>query len=304
MWKLVQWLLIVAAYGYLIYRLSTYDDWSSLSTHFHHAYAWQYIALVLAIALFPLNILFESIKWRYLLQDIEPMSIAQAQRQTYFGFIGAFLTPSRVGDYPARVTMMRNKHHWAQAITLGFVGTLALAFLQVMVGMPSCIILLERVGDMRSMEIICAAVFVLMILCIIFYPSLSLRCARKVNDGKWKDIFICLSQFSHKRFATTFLLSMLRYTVYCLQLWLVLCFCGIELTALEAIISIPAYYLLVTVTPSVPVVDAAVRGSWSMVIFSLFTPNIPAIAIAAILLWVLNTILPMLVGTLVPKTKQ
>ena len=81
-------------------------------------------------------------------------------------------------------------------------------------------------------------------------------------------------------------------------------FCGIVHSPLEALIAIPSYYLLVTVTPSVPIADAAVRGSWSVIIFSLFTQNIAAIAIAAILLWILNTILPMIVGTLIPHIKE
>ena len=107
------------------------------------------------------------------MQDIEPMSVREAQRQTYFGFIGAFLTPSRLGDYPARVTMMQNKDRWLEAITLGFIGTLALAFLQVICGMPSSIIILERVGGLRWVEWLCAVILLLQIITIVFYPILS-----------------------------------------------------------------------------------------------------------------------------------
>ena len=299
--KILQWLLVIAAYGYLAYRLAIYDDWQSLSAHFSDADFWQYLCLFAAIALFPLNILFEAIKWRYLMQDIEPMTLKEAQRQTYFGFVGALLTPSRIGDYPARVSMMNNKTRWLEAITLGFVGSLALAFLQVFVGMPSCIVLLEKIGGLTWVEWLCAAMLVLQILTIIFYPSLSKFLANKVKEGKLKNTLIVLSRFSHKRFLITLLYSLLRYAVYCLQLWLVIEFCGIHLTPINALIAIPAYYLLVTVTPSVPIADAAVRGSWSVVIFSVFTDNIPAIAIAAILLWMLNTILPIIVSSILPK---
>ena len=78
-------------------------------------------------------------------------------------------------------------------------------------------------------------------------------------------------------------------------------FCGINLSPLQALVAITAYYLLVTVTPSVPIADAAVRGSWSIIIFGAFTDNIAGVAIAAILLWVLNSILPMIVGTFEKK---
>ena len=298
--QFLQWILVIAAYAYLAYRLTIYDDWSSLGEHFSNAGIFQYLCILVAVLLFPVNILFESMKWRYLLKDIEPMSLREAQRQTYFGFIGAFLTPSRLGDYPARVTMMKNKNCWLEAIILGFIGTLALAFLQVMVGMPSCIIILERVGGLRWVEWLCVGMLFLQIITIVFYPILSRKISPKLEEGKLKNTLLVLSVFSYKRFFVTFLLSLLRYSVYCLQLWLVMYFCGVELGLHEAIVAIPAYYLLITVTPSVPVADAAIRGSWSMVIFGLFSTNIAAIAISAVLLWVLNTILPMLIGSFLP----
>lgn len=302
--KIIQWLLVIVAYGYLAYRLAVYDDWQSLSDQFSNAGWWQYLCLIAAVILFPLNILFEAIKWRYLMQDIEPLTLREAQRQTYFGFIGAFLTPARLGDYPARVSMMHNKNNWLEAVTLGFVGTLALAFLQVLVGMPSCILLLEKVGGMRWVEILCLAVFLLQLVIIVFYPVLSEKLVVKTKEGRIRNTLLLLSRFSHKRFFVTLLYSLMRYVVYCFQLWLVLEFCGIHLGLSDALIAIPAYYLLVTVTPSVPIADAAVRGSWSVVIFSVFTDNIPAIAIAAILLWMLNTILPIIVSSLLPKHSE
>ncbi|MBR1808986.1 MAG: flippase-like domain-containing protein [Paludibacteraceae bacterium] len=301
--KALQWLLVAAAYGYLGYRLAVYDDWQSLYVQFGSAGVWQYICLTAAVLLFPLNILFESMKWQYLMRDIEPMTIGEAQRQTYFGFIGAFVTPSRLGDYPARVSMMQSKNRWLEAVTLGFTGTLALAFLQVMAGMPSCILLLENIGGMRWVEWLCGAVWVLQVLTIVFYRYLSRQLSVHIREGKIKDTLEQLSRFSHKRFLITLLYSFLRYVVYCIQLWLVLEFCGIHLSFTESLAAIPAYYLLVTVTPSVPVADAVVRGSWSVVIFSMYSDNIPAIAVAAVLLWLLNTILPILVSTLLPKNR-
>ncbi len=299
--EIIQWLLVVAAYGYLTYRLVIYDDWGSLAEHFRGAGTLQYICLAGAVVLFPLNILFESMKWRYLMSDIEKMSLAEAQRQTYFGVIGAFLTPGRLGDFPARVTMMQNKSRWAEAVMLGFIGTLALGFVQVLLGLPSFISLIDRVGGMDWVEWFCVAIFAIQIILIIIYPNLARKWAEKTSEGKWHDTLVAIGNFSHKRFAVTIFYSMLRYAVYCFQLWLVLIFCGIELSAIEALVAIPAYYLLVTVTPSVPVADAAIRGSWSVVIFSVFTDDIAQIAIAAILLWLLNTILPMIVGTFLRK---
>ena len=60
----------------------------------------------------------------------------------------------------------------------------------------------------------------------------------------------------------------------------------------------------VTVVPTVPVADAAVRGSVGVLIFGAFTDNTAGVALAAILLWLLNTIVPTIVGTLVKPVEE
>ena len=303
---ILQWILVTAAYGYLAYRLSTFDDYASLLLHFKNAGWLQWSSLTIAVILFPLNIFCEAAKWRYLLREVEPMSLGEAQRQTYFGFVGAFLTPSRLGDYPARVMFLRDKSNWLTAVALGFVGTLALAFIQVLCGLPACIILFNTVIEQQeyriSLTILCVCILILQIVMIVFYPVLSERLlSLPLKHEKFRLLLRTLAHFSHKQFFLTCMLSILRYVVYCLQLWCVLLFCGVQLDMYEAFVTITAYYLLVTITPSVPIADAAVRGSWSIVIFGAFTTNIAGVAMAAVLLWLLNSILPMIVGTFVRK---
>ena len=130
-------LLVVAAYGYLIYTFVTFDDYPALIEHFRTAGWLQFGALAIAAALIPLNFLCEALKWQYLLRKLEPMSIAEAQRQVYFGFLGAMLTPERLGDYPTRVTRIEDKSKWLPAIALGFVGTMGLSTVNMSGGLIS-----------------------------------------------------------------------------------------------------------------------------------------------------------------------
>lgn len=300
--------LIAAAYGYLLYTLLHFDNYAALGTHFRTCGPVQYGCLIAAVALFPFNILLEACKWRYLLRDIEPMTLREAQAQTYYGFVGAFLTPSRLGDYPTRVTRLRQSDEWLSAIALGFVGTLALAFVMVFLGMPSCIFffshLLPDNGWRTVLTAVCLLVLVLQAVVAVWFPQWSARLSHWTRlDERTRNMLTALSRFTHCRFGMTCLLSLARYTVYCFQLYLVLVFCGIAFSPAEALTAIPTYYVLITVMPSVPIADAAVRGSWSVIVFSAFTDNSAGVAIAAILLWVINTILPMLVGTLIPSLR-
>ena len=49
------------------------------------------------------------------------------------------------------------------------------------------------------------------------------------------------------------------------------------------------YYLLVTITPNVPIAEVGVRGAWAIVVFGSMNA-----AFAGVLLWVINTLLPCL----------
>ncbi len=87
-----------------------------------------------------------------------------------------------------------------------------------------------------------------------------------------------------------------RYIIWGVQLWAVLTACGILLTPLQALSSIALYYFFISVMPSVPAADVALKGGWATVVFGTFTPYIPAIAISVTVIWLLNTVIPVLCG--------
>lgn len=318
----------MAAYGYLIYTFATFDGYQDLIEHFRNAGWTQMGALAVAVSLIPLNIFFEAFKWRYLLRNLEPMSLAEAQRQVYFGFVGAMLTPERLGDYPTRVTRIEDKSKWLPAITLGFAGTMALSTVNMVGGLLSLLFSGLQVGGANrgKVLVISCSLLAFFVLITLLLPAIARRiCATKtlpLRQGEypqgegvdtpispinspslstWRRLLDVLKDFSPWEFPVLIGLSLLRYAVYGTQLLLVLIFCGVTLTPLQYLTIIPIHYLFVTVVPTVPVADAAVRGSVGVLIFSAFTSNSAGVAIAAIILWLLNTIVPTVVGTMVNK---
>lgn len=304
-WQALRYAFIAAAYAYLVCLLVQYDDYAALGERLRTAY-WQYIYLLVALLLVPLNIFFEAGKWRQLLSHIEPMSYTTAQRQTYFGFVGAFLTPARLGDYPARVTQLKHREHWLSAVALGFIGTLALDFVIIFIGLPAGLFFGQAqgwFGQENTCTWLASAVSItLLFLLILLYPYIARRLERRQwRSEKTKAMLRQLGTFSHRSFLLTVGWSLLRYLTFALQLYLVLSFCGIPLGVKAALTCIPAYYLLITLTPSLTIADPAIRSSWAVLVFSTCTPDTPAIAVAAVIVWTMNTVIPMIVGTFLSK---
>ena len=59
------------------------------------------------------------------------------------------------------------------------------------------------------------------------------------------------------------------------------------------------YYLLVTITPNVPIVEVGVRGAWAVVVFG--TMNA---ALAGVILWAINTLLPCVAWFFIRKKQK
>jgi len=224
--RIASWLMAVLALAYLIYRLYIYDEYGTFWHSFVAAGALQYICLAIAVLLLPVQLLIESRKWQTMLLGLVNITLRDAWWQVIYGNIAAFITPYRLGEYPARLLQMGYSFEQWRA----FIGT-------------------------------------------------------------WRD---WLKDW--RKWLRVLLLHLARYAVWGFQLWAVLAFCGIFLSPVEAVCAIATYYFVITVMPSVPVADVAVKGGWAVLIFSHFTENIPAIAVTVTLIWVINTVLPILLG--------
>lgn len=247
---IVTWAVVFVAYSYLGYTLWTMD-WSLLGDLSATGY------LIPILLLLPLNIFLEAGKWRYLLRDIYPMGYNEAQAQVYYGFVGAFITPYRAGDYPSRVLLMRSREHWGKAIALGVYGSVVLTAVIVLAGI------------------------------LPFWAYMS-----DLNP-RWWMILPALLPLCLPRVAGISAWSLARYVVFSIQLYLMLQVVGLDLSVSEAVTRIPYYYLLVTITPNIPISDPAIRGSWAVIAFG------PKGALAALALWLVNSVLPLMIGGLI-----
>ena len=156
---LLKWLLLLAAYSYLAYRLAAYRDYPALWQQLRATDAWGWGCLAGCLLLMPLNLLLEALKWRTLLAGICPLSVAEAQRQVYYGFVGAFVTPYRLGDYPARATRLPDPNRWKEAVAMGMYGSIVLTLTIVLTGwIPAfCFFAGEASGNLHLMSVIVLA---------------------------------------------------------------------------------------------------------------------------------------------------
>ena len=283
--KALQWGIALAAYCFLGYTLCTFEHYSDFALFFSGASGRHYVALVVCLVLMPLNLLLEAWKWQTLLKPVEVMGIGEAMRQVCYGMAGAFVTPYRIGDYPARVLLLRDKSHYVPAMTLAVVGSVALTAIILMLGIPAFALSFTDfqgyfTGNGQTYLWLVSLLLGVVLLVLALVPFMGKR-----YGIKYSDCGIILLQ------------SLLRYFCFSLQLWLILYACGVALSPMVSIVSIPLYYLFVTVTPNMPIADVGIRGAWAVFVFGQYMHDVQAsIILATTCLWVINTLLPVLFG--------
>lgn len=297
--KLINWVIILAAYCYLAYKLVTFDNYADVVSSFHTADGWQYLCLIVCICLFPLNIWLESWRWRYIMRNIEPMTMLESQRQVYYGFIGAFLTPYRAGDFPARAMLLKDKKkNWLLCLIMGAVSGYAITMVIILLGIPSSFFFFAGEEGLQRLWLPIVAGVICIVLLLFSQRIFVLLARHSWRYQKTQQVLDTLAAMTLRENLIILGQSTCRYVCFLLQLYLVLHFCGVELTLGDALVCLPSYYLLITLTPYVPVAELGVRGSWAMVVFGKFVPDASAAAvIAACILWIINTIPPMIIGS-------
>ena len=275
---IIEWIIALAGCGFLIYKLVTFDDYASLVETLRSMGVKQWSALVLCLLLMPLNMGLEAWKWRTLI----PMSWSEAHRQVYYSKLAGLITPWRLGEYPARGLLME-KSQWGNVLSMGAVGSATMTAAIIIAGLFSIalLILTNHISLVGSVILplwlfFVGILLVVLILALLFAPLLLRR---------WTTV-------SHKLILISTAQSFVRLACWCVQLALVLYSLGAlgNLGLLEIIGLTAVYYLLVTITPNVPIAEVGVRGSWAIVVFG----SVNA-AFAGVLLWGINTLLPCVV---------
>ncbi|MBP5476544.1 MAG: hypothetical protein J6Y00_02525 [Paludibacteraceae bacterium] len=271
----VEWLIALAAYAYLVYQLATFDRYSAFAALFSDSSAGQWVCLSIAILLMPLNLYLEGAKWKELLCELHPLDSKEALLQVLYGQRAAFITPYRLGDIPARVMRLNDSKHWKQSLVLGLYGGIIQTVVIIACGIIPAVIFLHHTAQPYIREVCAVAAIALLIPVAMRYKSLP------------RSIRLTGSQLCN-----TFVWSTARYTCWIIQFALTMAWAGVCLPLNDVAILIPTYYLLVTVTPNIPIADAGIRGSWAVFTFGLYGVDAPASAIIAITMWLINTLLP------------
>jgi hypothetical protein len=291
----------------LIYRQVTQKDdfstqWQSFKNHFQEGNKW---ILVLVLLMAPLNWMLEAAKWHKLLKKIQPLSYLRAFASTLTGIAFAIVTPNKIGDFAGRILYVNNKNKLRAAIAT-LISNLSQTIITYSFGIAGLIYFnIAHPGTWQKLALLAALVSASLLMFVYLRVNLI---ANWADGKKWlRKIIVSvhiLKRYSRKDLLELLAISACRFCVYNLQFLILANVFGAGIPWPSGILVSGLMFWMITVIPSIFVADLGVRGYIANLLFiaTAIATNSVSILAASYMIWLLNLVLPAVVGSILVMT--
>lgn len=302
--------------GPLLFVILAYSLYNQVSKQKDLDIRWEQIKLIwqrglfwLVIVLMFVNWGLEAQKWKRLLQPLQKISFITALKSVFAGCSITMLTPNRIGEYGGRVLYVKEENR-ISAIPLTILGGISQLIVTLLMGTAGLLYLKYFVNEptllFAALPAIAANIFiyvgvVLSIVLWVFYFEAGFMVKLIKKAGFLKGIvkyLLSLQQFARKDLLRILFLSFLRYLVFILQYLLLLQLLEVKINPATCFWLLTIFYLLLALAPTIGFTELPVRAAASVEILQLYSSNILGIQAASFGIWVINLVIPALIGSI------
>lgn len=299
--RIVQIIISLAAIFFVVYKLIQFNEWTAFYEHIDQNHIQFWFLLTTLIFLSFLTLALEGLKWQQLISLVYSLKFSDALFQILKGLQGGIVTPARLGDPPSRAMHLPKEFRskslllsvmgiMIQNLTIGTGAILGLLFLnKAIVADASCI------SQLETAVIKYAGILVLLIITGQVLLLIGTRFLKKFSlIRKITSFFLIVKDFKLREVLNVILLTILKYSVFCFQFWLILFYFEI-ITDPSHIALVAIYFGAITLLPTFAIADLGLRGSIAILLFGLISFNSLGIVMSVFLLWCLNTAMPAMI---------
>jgi len=267
---------------------------------FAHWTAFKIIGLIAVVLLMFVNWAIESKKWQMLLKHTEALSFSAAFQSVLMGLAVSVITPNRIGEYLGRILYLKNTNK-LKGISITIIGSFAQILVTSAFGVLGLLFYLNSVDQSTWLYILLGSSILIScgMLYILFHLEQLVNFCKSVTFLKKISIYIEVI----KRYERSTLLKLIayataRYIVYSSQFFILLYITHNHWLPIKTYAGIWLLYWIIAVVPSFVIADISVRGKTAVTFLAFVSTNALAIVVSSVLLWLINLILPALVGCL------
>lgn len=292
-WAVIKILVVLLACYFVYRKLSTADFWI-LESHlakYHNTSLYLYIAILLIVSI--VNWGLEIKKWQILVSQIRALSFKNMLSQVLTAHISGFITPAKTGDYGAK-SLFFPKEDRKKILFLNFLGNMYQLLATLLFG-------LVGLGILAFYTSGSAIFFWLMavMMCLLFYfifPRFLSRIKWSISGYNWAKVRVYFKTIRPSLKRRVRRLSFARYLVFAHQFYMIFWLLGNDISYLFTMACILAVYLLSSLVPVMQLFDVVVKGGIAVLVFSRFGVSEEMVLSAVLIMWIFNTLLPLVVG--------
>ena len=319
-WRFVASLLIKTAvlagtFGFIYHKVFHNQNIAQIKSQFEGLINnWQDLMLLSAvIGLMLLNWGLEAHKWKFLLRKIESLSFMKSLKSIFAGACVSIFTPNRLGEFGGRIFYLSRSNRLSGVFItlLGNMGQLAIALTAGLLGTLLFInyfhpFMLNTNGWLIASTISLLGIVTLFSLLFnlnkvgAFFKIIPTWIGIKLKErfsSKWMGCANLFKLYSLKDLFWLIFLSALRFTVYCIQFYLLLYVLGISLPVLQGMVLIIMCFFTLTIVPTITLSELGIRGSVAIYFIGHLSQDSMGILAASFSLWVINLVIPAIIGS-------
>lgn len=295
-------LLSWSLYRQIIRQPDLPDRWEQVKDSWHEAAFW----MVLLLMFFNWGI--ETVKWQLQLSPLEKPGFGRAFRSVLAGCSITMLTPNRIGEYAGRVMFVREENR-LKAIPLTILGSISQLLVTMLVGSLCLIYLRYNEASVQQLPempwflhpgflvLSLAAAIFLILLYFKVHLFVTVMGRIQILQGLVKYISVADS-FSRKQLLRMLFLSVIRYMVFILQYVLILQVMAVGISEILSALLMTQFFLVMVIAPTIGFTELPVRATAGVAILSMFSDNLLGIQAAIFAIWLINLVLPAIIGSL------
>jgi hypothetical protein len=266
--------------------------------------------LWLVLALMPVNWGLEARKWQLAMRPAGGVDFKNACKAVLTGATMASFTPNRMGEYLGRILYVKEGRRVA-AISLTMVCSMAQLLMTLVAGVGGLIwlfpLLHRAVGvggpapdwGWQATMVIVGAMLLGLGIFYFRFPRLARWLARIPRIGRIGAFIKVLENFDPNILLRILFLSFVRYIVFVIQYSLVFPVFSVSLGFGQVLGGMSVVFLVMAIVPTFTfLTELGLRWGASIRVLELFSSNTIGIFAASFAIWLINLIIPALIGSL------
>lgn len=234
-----------------------------------------------------------------LCNSVEPLSYSRAFSSYLTGMAFSIVTPNRIGDYPGRILYLgrNNTFRYVNVSILGAISQLSAIFLFGIAGLIYYNIAFPAIIAKMALGICIAGNIFIAVIYWRFEAWLP-----GMERIKWLKKFATygrlLNRFTIRRQMIILGMSVLRFSIFTAQYLILLKWMNVNVPLAEGFCMAALFFWIMAVIPSIALAELGIRGNVSLYLFQHFSSNTVGILAATSGIWLLNLVLPSILGSI------